>query len=171
MRLLHHLFDRSRGAFLLALALQLFCCVPAFTQEITRTAFSSLNVTPAARIGGLGGVNVSLSDRDVNTFLLNPGTVSDSLAGTAALNYQFYVGDIGHAAFTYLSNFGKFGLVGVGIEHFSYGKIDGYDPAGNPLSDYSASETAIVISKNHEVNNFRFGVNLRGAFGSLAGFR
>jgi hypothetical protein len=138
---------------------------------MTRTAFSSLNVTPAARIGGLGGVNVSLSDRDVNTFLLNPATISDSLAGTAALNYQFYVADIGHAAFSYLSNFGKIGLVGIGVEHFSYGKIDGYDPAGNPLADYSASETAIVLSKSHQVNNFRFGLNLRGAFGSLAGFR
>lgn len=140
-------------------------------QEITRNAFSSLNVPSTARIGGMGGVNVSLTDRDPNTFLLNPGTVGDSLAGLASLNYQFYVGDIGHAAFTFLSDFGKVGLVGIGVEHFSFGTIDGYDPAGNPLADYRASETAIVLSKSHQVSHFRFGLNLKGAFGSLAGFR
>lgn len=166
-----HLHHRSSGTPLFALFFVIILIIPAAAQEITRSAFSSLNVTPAARIGGLGGVNVSLTDRDVNTFLSNPGTLGDSLSGTASLNYQFYVGDIGHAAFSYLSDFGKAGLIAIGVEHFSFGEIRGYDPAGNPLSDHSASETAIVLSKSHRVNNFRFGVSLKGAFGSLAGFR
>lgn len=171
MKALLHLQQQSSGTRLFLLFLILGLSTSAGAQEITRNAFSSLNVTPAARIGGLGGVNVSLTDRDPNTFLSNPGTFSDSLAGMASLNYQFYVGDIGHAAFSYLSNFGKVGLLAIGVEHFSFGQIRGYDPAGNPLSDYSASETAIVLSKSHRVNNFRFGVSLKGAFGSLAGFR
>ena len=143
----------------------------AIGQELRRTAFTSQNVTPSARINGMGGVNVSLSDRDVNTFLLNPGTIGDSLVGTASLNYQFYVADIGHAAFSYLANLGKLGPVAFAVDHFSYGNIDGYDAAGNPLSDFKAAETALVISKSHRVNNFRLGLSLKGAFSSLAGYR
>jgi hypothetical protein len=140
-------------------------------QELQRTAYTFLNVTPSARIGGLGGVNVSLTDRDVNTFLSNPSSVGDTLAGTAALNYQFYVADIGHAAFTYLGDFGKAGLLGVGINHFSYGNIDGYDLSGNPTSNFDASETAIIISKSHQISHFRMGVSMKAAFSSLAGYR
>jgi hypothetical protein len=149
-----------------------FSVIPAATaQEVQRTLFGFLNVTPSARTSGLGGVNVSLTDRDAVSFISNPATVSDSLSGMASFNYQFYVADIGHSAFTYLSHFGRAGLVGIAVDHFSYGDFDGYDPAGNPLSDFNASETVIVLSKSHQINNFRLGVSLKGGFASLASYR
>jgi hypothetical protein len=174
MKELHHsvIWLRSSIGFIFSLS-----CVLVFTpenvhgQELQRNAFSFINVTPAARIGGLGGVNVSLTDRDPNTFLSNPSTISDSLSGFASVNYQFYVGDIGHAAFTLLPKIGRAGLIGIGVNHFSYGTIQGYDATGAPLSDFSVSETAIVLSKSHQVRSFRFGVSLKGAFSSLAGYR
>jgi hypothetical protein len=143
----------------------------ATAQEVQRTLFGFLNVTASARTSGLGGVNVSLTDRDPVSFLSNPATVSDSLSGMASLNYQFYVADIGHSAFTYLSQFGRAGLVGIAVDHFSYGAFEGYDASGNPLSDFNASETAIVLSKSHQINNFRLGVSLKGAFASMASYR
>jgi hypothetical protein len=140
-------------------------------QELQRTAFSFLTISPSARTAGLGGVNVSLIDRDAAAFLSNPAVVSDSLSGFGTVNYRFHVADIGHAAFTYLGDFGKAGLFGIAVDHFSYGNIEGYDPAGAPLDDFSASETAIVLSKNHQVGNFRMGASMKGAFASIAGYR
>jgi hypothetical protein len=140
-------------------------------QELRRTMFSSLNVSPVARVTGLGGVNVSLADRDPGLFLSNPALVSDSLTGFASLNYQFHVADIGHASFTYLPKFRRMGQVALGVEHFSYGTLDGYDPSGNPTEKFSVSETAITISKSHQIGNFRLGASLKTAFSSIAGFR
>jgi hypothetical protein len=140
-------------------------------QELQRTAFSFLNISPSARTAGLGGVNVSLTDRDAAAFMSNPAVVSDSLSGFGTVNYRFHVADIGHAAFTYLGNFGRAGMVGIGVDHFSYGKIEGYDPAGAPLTEFQASETAIIISKSHHAGNFRMGASMKGAFASMAGYR
>jgi hypothetical protein len=167
---LHHRTLKSCGIFFIfPLLLLLVSPRHGSAQELQRTAFSFLNISPSARINGLGGSNVSLTDADVNNFFSNPGTVSDTLAGTASLNYTFYVADIGHAAFTYLDKFGRAGLIAIGVNHFSYGKIEGFDYTGAPLSEFNASETAIVVSKNHQINQFRFGVSLKGAFSSLAG--
>jgi hypothetical protein len=148
-----------------------FFCMNVEAQELQRTSFSFLNVAPTARVSGLGGVNVSLADRDVNLFFSNPALVGDSLQGYGSLNYQFFVADIGNAAFSYLPRLPKLGTVAIGIQHFSYGTIKGFDPAGTPTGDFSASETAIVISKSHQINHFRLGASLKGAFSSLAGFR
>ncbi|MBT1700640.1 hypothetical protein KK083_27370, partial [Fulvivirgaceae bacterium PWU4] len=58
-------------------------------------SFEFLEVPPAARLSALGGVNVSLADRDVGFFAGNPALAGDTLSGTAVVNYQFYAGDIG----------------------------------------------------------------------------
>lgn len=154
-----------------ALVLFLFFVKPVSAQELRRTAFSFLNVNPSARVTALGGVNVSLTDRDPAQFFSSPALFSDTLAGFASANYQFYVGDIGHASFSYLPSFKRTGAFAVGVDHFSYGSIDSFDPTGNPLGSVNVSETAIVISKNHQVRYFRLGVSAKAAFSTIAGFR
>jgi hypothetical protein len=140
-------------------------------QELKRSAFRFLDVPSNARFAAMGGVNVSLADRDPNAFFSNPALVSDTLSGYASANYQFYVADIGHAAFTYLPVIKKIGMVSFGVQHFNYGTIKAYDASGNELGDYSAGETAIVISKSHQIGVFRLGASLKPVFSSLAGYR
>jgi hypothetical protein len=134
-------------------------------------AFDFLNVPHHARLAGLGGVNVSLSDRDINFFSSNPALVSDSLAGFASASYQFYIADISHAAVAYAHRFNRIGTVTIGLQHLAYGKIISYDAAGQELGDFNSGETAVVISKSHQVSHYRFGVNLKTVFSNLAGFR
>ena len=134
-------------------------------------SFEFLNVSSNARLSGLGGVNVSYLDKDVNFFQSNPALVSDSMAGWGSLGYQFYVADIGVTSFTYAHDFNSIGTLGFGVQHFGYGTISGYDQTGAPTADYSAGETVIVISKSHQVGNFRLGLNLKPAFSSIAGYR
>lgn len=136
-----------------------------------RNSYEFLNVPTNARLAGLGGVNVSLANRDVNFFFSNPALVTDSLAGFASAGYTFYVGDIGQAAFSYAHNFKQIGTVSFGVQHLSYGEIQGYDASGVEIGTYNSGETALVISKSHTVSAFTLGVSLKGVFSNIAGFR
>ena len=143
----------------------------SLAQTTARKSFEFLNVPNNARLAALGGVNASLADRDINFFFYNPALVSDSLAGVAAVNYQFYVADIGQATFAYAHNFSKIGTLSFGIQHLNYGAIKGYDASGFEMGDFKSSETVLVVGKSHQVSNFRFGMNFKVAFSNLAGYR
>lgn len=133
-------------------------------------SFEFLNVPGNARLTGLGGVNVSLSDKDINFFFSNPALVGDSLAGYASAGYQFFVADIGQASFAYTHKFKSIGTISFGVQHMNYGEITGYDASGLELGSFKSGETAIVISKSHQVSNFRIGANLKAVFSNIAGF-
>lgn len=139
--------------------------------QLNRGAFTFLDVPSSARQAALGGVNVSLADKDPAAFISNPALAGDTLSGFAAATYQFYVGDIGHANFSWLPRIGKFGTVAFGVQHFRYGSIPAYDASGNELGEFHANETALYVSKQRQVRNFRFGASLKLVSSSLAGFR
>ena len=107
----------------------------------------------------------------MNFFISNPALVSDSLAGWGSLGYQFYVADIGQATFSYAHDFKKVGTIGFGVQHIGYGTIEGYDQTGGAIGDFKSGETVIIISKSHQVGNFRMGVNLKPTFSSIGGYR
>lgn len=136
-----------------------------------RNSYEFLNVPTNARLAGLGGVNVSLANRDVNFFFNNPALVTDSLAGYASAGYTFYVADIGQASFAYSHKFDRIGTVSFGVQHLGYGEIQGYDATGVEIGSFKSGETALVMSKSHTVSAFTLGVNLKGVFSSIAGFR
>lgn len=136
-----------------------------------QSAYTFLNVPPTARLAALGGVNVSLADRDVNLFSANPSLAGDTLNGFVSANYQFYLADIGQANFAYQHQFKKIGSLSFGVQHFSYGALDSYDPAGLPLGTVNAGETALMIGKHFSANAFRFGATVKTIFSNLAGFR
>jgi hypothetical protein len=136
-----------------------------------RNSYEFLNVPNNARLAALGGVNVSLANRDVNFFFSNPALVTDSLAGFAAAGYAFYEADIGQATFAYAHPFKKIGVVSFGVQHVGYGDIQGYDPTGETLGTFNSGETALVISKSHTVSAFTLGANLKFVSSSIAGFR
>lgn len=145
--------------------------VALFAQAGGRRSFEFLNVAGSARLAALGGVNASLTDRDVNFFFANPALVSDSLAGMAAAAYQFYVADIGQATFSYAHDFGRVGTLAVGVQHLGYGTLKGYDAAGQETGDFKSDETALVVSKSHRIAAFRLGASLKGVFSNMAGYR
>jgi hypothetical protein len=134
-------------------------------------SYEFLNVPGSARLAALGGVNSSLTDRDINFFFSNPALVSDSLAGFGSASYQFYVADIGQATFAYAHDFTRIGTVAMGIQHMSYGESKSYDAAGQEIGTFKSGETNVVISKSHQISHYRFGANLKGAFSNMGGYR
>ncbi|HEX5170622.1 MAG TPA: type IX secretion system protein PorQ [Cyclobacteriaceae bacterium] len=153
--------------------LYLFVVFPtsAFAQIGGKHSFEFLNVPGNARLTALGGVNVSLVDRDPNFFYASPVLVGDTLSGWGSAGYQFYVADIGQAVFSYSPTFKKIGTLSIGISNMSYGNMKAYDQTGLEIGDFKSAETVLVVGKSHQVNHFRFGINLKGAFSSIAGYR
>jgi hypothetical protein len=142
-----------------------------FAQIGGENSFEFLNVPGNARLSALGGVNVSLSDRDPNFFLSNPALSGDTLSGFASAGYQFYVADIGQSVFSFLPTFKNAGMFSVGVSHLDYGNIKAYDQTGLEIGDFNSSETLLVISRSHQVRQFRLGASFKAAFSSIAGYR
>src|SRR5687768_16205274 len=134
-------------------------------------AFDFLNLPTHARLAALGGVNVSLADRDINFLHNNPALAGDTLSGSASAGYQFYVGGVGNALFSYAHNFKKAGQFLAGIQHTNYGGIRGFDEAGAETVEYRSGETAVLIGRAHQVGNFRLGANIKAVFSNIAGYR
>ena len=150
----------------------IFCSVAtgAVAQIGGTRAFDFLQLPSHARLAGLGGFNVSLADKDINFFHNNPALAGDTLNGFAAAGYQFYVGDVGNALFTYANNFGKVGQLIAGIQHTDYGRIQGYDESGTETVEFSSGETAILIGKTHQIGNIRLGATFKAVFSNIAGY-
>jgi len=145
--------------------------LPLLAQIGGKKSFEFLNVPTNARLAALGGVNASLRDRDLNFFYSNPALIGDTLSGVASAGYQFYVADIGQATFSYAHSFNRIGMVSFGVQHMGYGTIKSYDATGVETGDFTAGETALVVSKSHQISTFRFGANLKVAFSTLSGYR
>jgi hypothetical protein len=134
-------------------------------------SFDFLQIPAHARLAALGGVNVSLADKDINFFHNNPASAGDTLNGFASAGYQFYVGDIGSALFTYAHNFGKTGQLIAGVQHTNYGTIQGFDESGMETVGYSSGETAILLGRTHEIGHIRLGATVKAVFSNIAGYR
>lgn len=142
-----------------------------FSQLAGQKSFEFLNIPAHSRLAAMGGVNVSLSNRDINFLFSNPALVSDSLAGMASVGYTFYVADIGQTSFAYAHRFKKVGTLSFGVQQINYGEIVGYDVTGAALGSFKSGETALVISKSHQVSNFRIGANIKTVFSNIGGYR
>lgn len=143
----------------------------ALGQGASVPAFNFMQLPSHARLSGLGGVNVSLADRDVNFFHNNPALTGDTLNGSASAGYQFYVGDVGNALITYAHGSRKAGQIIGGIQHTNYGSFQGYDESGAETLLYDAAETAVLVGRTHQIGNFRVGASLKGVFSNIAGYR
>ncbi len=140
-------------------------------QDSRYAIFSFVQRPANARVAGLGGVNVSLADRDQSAFINNPVLTGDTLAGFASAGYQFFSGGIGQAGFSWSPVVGKFGMISFGVQHIGYGSITSYDASGNELGEFTARETALYVSKQRMLGNYRFGASFKVISSAFAGFR
>lgn len=131
----------------------------------------SLDLPATALLSGIGGLNVSKAGYAVDFFQNNPALSLDTLNGWAAANHMFYFAETGYSSFSYQHDFRKTGSLNFGVNHLSLGNIEGFDIIGNPTGTISSGESTLVIGKSHQVNLFRFGVNLKGTFSNLGGYR
>ena len=144
---------------------------PAIGQFGGKKSYQFLSLPASARLAAMGGVNTSLADYDINFLFSNPALISDSLSGVASAGYTFYLADIGQSVFAYTHKFKRVGAISFGVQHLGYGTISGYDDTGREIGSFTSAETALVISKSHQISNFRMGTSVKFISSSIAGFR
>lgn len=134
-------------------------------------SYEFLNIPDNALLTGLGGVNVSHADRDVNLFLSNPGLVGQDLSGHLSINYLSYFANTSITSVAYTHDFAKWGTWTFGAKHLDLGEIEGFDPLGNALGRVNSGETVLYLGRSHQVGAFRVGANLKFLFSNIADFR
>ncbi len=142
----------------------------ATAQQAGTTSYTFLNMPYGAKIGGIGGVNISLYGNDPNLFISNPALASDSLAKRPTVNYTAFPTGVGLSSATYSHSFKKAGLWSAGVQYLSYGQIDGYDDAGNATGSFNPKDYAVTISHVRSANNFKFGASIKQVGSEIGGY-
>lgn len=143
----------------------------AYGQIAGEQAFDFLNIPHTARLTGLGGVNVSTYNKDVNLIYANPASVSDSMSGYLSINYLNYFADAGLSSFAYAHHTKKYGTFTVGAQRMTLGDFQGFDASGNATRAFNSGSTSILLGHSRMVNNFRVGVNMKVAISNVANYR
>lgn len=144
----------------------LIFCILMVSSSVTaqlggRQSYEFMNLPIGARVAGLGGVIISATDDDVNLFLSNPSLLDTANSNFVSWSHLGFYADAKYNTFAYARNFGKLGVFGIGIQHLGYGELDRFDAVGNATGKFNAGETAVTISKSHQIGYFRLGANVK----------
>lgn len=133
--------------------------------------YAYLNLPPSARISGLGGLNITTFDSDVNFGFQNPALLNPLMDGQLSASHAFLPSGIsqGYAAF------GKHNkkwnaTMGGGILYRSYGSFALTDPNGDRIGSFKASEFAASWGIGYGVGKLRYGANAKLLYSQLESY-
>lgn len=120
-------------------------------QELGNYGFLELPVS--ARVGALGGTNISVVEADLALADQNPALLCPEMRQQLSLSYTHYVADIqlGHVAYAG-SAFGK-GTWAASVRYVDYGDFDGYDTEGNATGAFSVSDMSFAGSLGYPISD------------------
>jgi len=155
---------RSAGTYLRSLTAAIAASAAAFmlqAQEGGSTAYNFLNVTSSSKVYGLGGVNVSLVDDDINIIDQNPALLGAEMNNQIAINYMRYMGGSNFAGLRYGRSAGEHGAWAASVQYFGYGSMKETGADGSILGSFSPKDVVFGGSYSHDITD-----RLRGG-GSL----
>jgi hypothetical protein len=135
--------------------------------------FEFLNLSPSARVTGLGGNLITVRDDDVNLALENPSLLNPSMHGQLAFNHRFYPAGIGHgyAAYGHFIEKWKLAVHG-GIQYLTYGNFEATDETGAATGDFKASEQVVILGAGKQLyERLSIGANLKFVTSHLESYR
>ncbi|MDH5367852.1 MAG: type IX secretion system protein PorQ [Cyclobacteriaceae bacterium] len=133
-----------------------------------KKSYEFLNIPHTAMLSGLGGINISSVDKDVNLLFSNPALIGQSMDGEIGFNYLAYFTDIHLSSFAYAHNLENTGTLAGGIQYLSLGTIDTYDPSGELTGTVRSGELNTMITFSHQINNFRLGGGIKWVASNIA---
>ena len=152
-----------------AFAVALLCC-PAhmvMSAQDGSSAYNFLNVTSSARIYGLGGVNITNVNDDINSTDQNPALLGGEMSSQLGINYMRYLGDSNFAGARYTHSAGEYGAWSAGIQYFGYGSITAADETGVITGKFSPKDVAFNGSFSYDIYGcWRGGINVKLLYSS-----
>ena len=112
--------------------------------ETGKTGLSFLNIAPSSRIGALGGVGCAFSN-GASSIWSNPALIAAQDEKSAQFTHTEWIEGIKqeYAAFSSRIDYGSIGLA---VQLFDSGDIDGRDDYGEDTGLYSITNAAISVS-------------------------
>lgn len=141
----------------------------AVSQNVS--SYDFLNVTSSARIYGLGGINISTVEDNLETTDQNPALLGGEMSGWIDVNYMRYLGDSNFAGLKYAGAIGEHGAWLAGLQYFGYGKVDETDEYGTVLGSFSPMDATFSGMVSYDVlSRLRIGATVKFIYSSYNGF-
>ncbi len=139
-----------------------------YAQYGGQTIFAFLDYPNSPRIAALGGMNVSIYDKDLSLAENNPALIDSSLNNYIYLNYSSFVAGIKTGYLSYAIDAKKFGTFATGIKYINYGTFTQADEQGNITGKFTANELALNIIWAISIDTqVVFGVNVKPIYSHL----
>ncbi len=123
-------------------------------------SFTFLNIPSNPTTSALGGMNISKTQKDPNSFLQNPALLDSSANNLLAINYSPYFSGIKYSSVVFVRQIKK-QIFGLGVQHIGYGDFQQTDASGIILGKFSANDIALTLSHARKQGNITFGGNLK----------
>lgn len=137
----------------LALVSGVLSSAGAYAQSGGDTFYSFLNIPSSTLAYGLGGMNISNIDDDINASDRNPGLLGPEVDMQIGINYMRYVGESNFAGVKFGRRAGDHGAWAAGVQYFGYGSIKGADVNGVLTGDFSPKDMVFSATYAHDITD------------------
>ena len=125
-------------------------------------AYGFLSVPSSARIYGLGGMNISTVEDNLNVTDQNPALLGPEMGGWLDVNYMRYIGDSNFAGVSFGRASGAHGAWKASLQYFGYGSIDETLPDGSTVGSFSPKDLSLSGSYGHDLSSrLRIGATVK----------
>ena len=130
--------------------------------QLSNTSYNSLNLNSSSRVLAMGGELIAVSDNDLSLVFQAPSLLNESMNKQIAFNFVDYVSDLNFISFHSANKISDDWMLFSGIDAINYGRFQGADEIGNPVSEFSASQQIFTFGTSKKINqNFSFGSNIK----------
>jgi len=117
-------------------------------------AYNFLNIPSSVTSYGLGGLNISTVDDDVNNIDMNPSLLGPEMTKSIGISYMRYIGGSNFAGVKFANRITDRSAWAVGIQYFGYGNIKGADIEGNLTGDFSPKDMSFAGYYSHDISTY-----------------
>lgn len=141
------------------------CCGVAVAQDVS--GYGYLNLPVSARVGALGGVNVSNVEADLALADQNPSLLCPEMSGQLQVGYMNYMAGVNSGYVAYAHALPRQGAWSASVRYLDYGTFKGYDAHGVRTSDFGAHELAFQGAISYPLGErWRAGAQLKLLYSS-----
>ena len=128
----------------------------------TSPAYSFLNLPSSTLTYGLGGINITAIEDDINSIDQNPGLLGPEIEMQLGVNYMRYIGESNFAGVKFGKSAGEHGAWAAAVQYFGYGTIKGADVNGTLTGDFSPKDIVFSGTYAHDITDrWRGGATLK----------
>ena len=144
-----------------------FVPVLKITAQDGSNPYTFLNITPSARIYGLGGVNISTVEDNIATTDQNPALLGPEMSNHIGITYMRYFGDSNFASLNYAHSAGENGAWQASMRYFGYGSMKATDETGGYIGDFSPKDVCFAGGYTRDLSAMvRAGFNFKMIYSS-----